>query len=593
MGVWGFPNFIQFARMTLFGLFSLLLVCVFFSGLCFKNGDDSSFRFVCVIDAGSTGSRVYVYSYKENVPLASLREVGQKRIRPALSSFVEDKDGLSKHLQDLLQAAYLLVPANEHSRTPVSLMATAGMRRIPKSSQFLLMEAVHMYLDSSAFLHPSISSSRRSGVISGQAEATYDFLAVNAAFQVTRDKGRGKGYQFSIGVADLGSSSTQYACICSSSSVLLDNPSGEEISASSCGDVHVETNLNSGVALSLHARSATGLGLIEGMESLIRRYERERLVHSCAHSLSGDEFTDEASCVEARKGTNVWGLPTEDDETLPSWAIERTNRGNPCLASDAISVQSADGSNFRSVHGSGDFDACVRLIQTYLVPQAQKALCSNYKGTDYNKKNCKDEGVGGEEQVSADVAMFDLGAEGSMTYIIPNVDQNVSSGPHRHSCTRLESRPRYVIGLDNYPKIMEVLGLHTVKSSQKALGKILSGEAKGAMVKEEQDKGSNEFDHLDAALKSLALSPDDIARAGRLACAQTWTQLLDSLSPGEPAYRAQRACYGSAFTYALLTSVYDVPHDAADFVPLEFVETYGELGWPLGAALTLAMSDSM
>ena len=95
---------------------------------------------------------------------------------------------------------------------------------------------------------------------------------------------------------------------------------------------------------------------------------------------------------------------------------------------------------------------------------------------------------------------------------------------------------------------------------------------------------------LKATLRSLAISPGDIASAARVVCAQSWADILGSLAPGEPEWRAQRACYGAAFIYTLLTSVYDMPHDAAEFVPLGEVHPFGELGWALGAGASLALS---
>jgi hypothetical protein len=535
-------------------------------------------RFVCVIDAGSTGSRVYVYSYSESSPLESLRGVGQKRIRPSLASFAGDDVGLAQHMRELLEAAASWVPSEEHPRTSVTLMATAGMRSVSDSTQQSLISAVHSILDASPFLHPSISSAKRSRVLSGTEEAMYDFLAVRAAFYsalgeatevvgLRGGEGENSG-EISIAVADLGSSSTQYAYVCNpvaaASAAAAHAPAGvgNVGRLSKCGDVDLESSFRRGKTAadveedgdrnrsSLHARSAAGLGLIEGMETLIRRYERQRMHHSCAKAQRSEEteLADAEACFAAREGQHVWGpVPPNDTEELglPSWAVERARMGNPCLPTDFIGVKSVDGASSRMVRGSGDFDSCVRLIREYLVPSARAALCPN----------------------SSRVPESEVNADGSADY---------SDESSRGSCSPRGRGPRYLIGLDNFPKILEVLGVHTVAATHQVAGLAMDG--------------SIDVHDFKATLRSLAISPGDIALAGRATCSQSWADILSSLAPGEPEWRAQRACYGAAFIYALLTSVYGVSHDAAEFVPLGEVLPFGELGWALGAGVSLALS---
>jgi len=469
-------------------------------------------RYVCVIDAGSTGSRVYVYSFRNDSPLESLRTVGHKRLRPALSSFVNDTASLTLQLNSLISTARQWVPIVEQAHTRVSLLATAGLRRLPKEQQELLMRAVHNILDSSPFLHPAdIAGSGPgpggSGVISGQLEATFDFLAVLAAFQ-TASNSQGEGML--LGAADLGGSSTQFAFMC---------PSGAL--GGKCGDVHFGPRIGLGSAFAVHARSASGLGLIEGMEGLMRRYERERLRECTA----GDAET--SVCTELHSQAAVWGPAQSSDSILPAWASARLDKNNPCIPTDGVPLNTADGEHL--VAGSGDFDACARLVRHYLVPRAKSQLCP--------EPSVGESGL--HEQA--------FNSEGT-------------------ACNQNSSRPRFVVGLDNFPKVLEVIGLRPRF--------VPDGSEEGADV-----------------LAALALAPSSIADAGRAACLQPWSQLLLTLPAGSYAYRAHRACYGAALIYLLLTEVYGIPPDAAEFVPLEELEPFGELGWALGAALALATGD--
>jgi len=491
-------------------IYLLVIFGLIFLGLAFADDEADRRRYVSIIDAGSTGSRIYVYSFQSAAPLESLRAVGHQRLRPALSSFVNDTTGLTLQLQSLISTATQWIPVREHAHTRVCLMATAGLRRLPIEQQDILMRVVYDTLDASPFLHPSDPvGPGSSGVISGQEEATYDFLAVLAAFQPTLGS---LNEGMLLGAADLGGSSTQFAFMC---------PPGT--SDSSCGDVHLSLRSGLDHALAVHARSVPGLGLIEGMEGLMRRYERERLL------VCTGEAAHAPACEALSRDATVWGPANPYDRMLPAWASARLDESNPCIPTDGVPLSTADGEH--TVAGSGDFDSCVLLVRDYLFPRADGLLCHN-SGETVDESGVLEKAVD-------------------------------SVGYH---CNRHEPRPSFVIGLDNFPKVLEVLGL---------LPKPVPAAAKGAEV-----------------LAALALAPADIADAGRAACSQPWSQLLLALPADAPSYRAHRACYGAAFIYVLLTEVYGIPPEAAEFVPLEELDPFGELGWALGAALALAAGNA-
>ena len=47
-------------------------------------------EYAAVIDAGSTGSRIYVYSYEASDPTGTMAAVSHHRVRPSLSSFMNE-----------------------------------------------------------------------------------------------------------------------------------------------------------------------------------------------------------------------------------------------------------------------------------------------------------------------------------------------------------------------------------------------------------------------------------------------------------------------------------------------------------------------
>ena len=220
----------------------------------------SDANYVIVLDAGSTGTRIYIYRYNDSSPFESLQAVTQKRVSPgtlrclsliflldacsasleiltnplyllntALSSFYNNTEGLSTQVSTLLDFAMASIPRQDYERTPISLKATAGLRKLPEKEQDWLISIVRLKLDESSFVHKSSShyfsqsSSQASTststineemkgeekgkeeerekedkedeeeeemegfvrgthVISGEVEATFDMLAVSAAF---------------------------------------------------------------------------------------------------------------------------------------------------------------------------------------------------------------------------------------------------------------------------------------------------------------------------------------------------------------------------------------------------------------------------
>lgn len=109
--------------------------------------------------------------------------------------------------------------------------------------------------------------------------------------------------------------------------------------------------------------------------------------------------------------------------------------------------------------------------------------------------------------------------------------------------------PSTIIAMDNFPKVMEVLGL-------------------------------SEFD---------TVSPRQIRQQAEKICKISWDELLASFPDGFHDYRAQKACFGSSYIYSILTYIYGMKEDdLTRFKPMEAHEKY-TIGWPLGVALSNAL----
>ncbi|KAI8065394.1 nucleoside phosphatase family-domain-containing protein [Gilbertella persicaria] len=154
-------------------------------------------RYGVIIDAGSSGSRVYVYSWKDHeftkssltaeelkgkIPIVERGDQdGLKwtsREEPGISTFGPKPNEVGEHLDMLLDFAKEVVPREHHSSTPIFLMATAGMRLLPEDQQTALLSATCNYMrqHTSFFISDCDTHVR---IIPGELEGVYGWVAVN------------------------------------------------------------------------------------------------------------------------------------------------------------------------------------------------------------------------------------------------------------------------------------------------------------------------------------------------------------------------------------------------------------------------------
>ena len=240
------------------------------------------------------------------------------------------------------------------------------------------------------------------------------------------------------------------------------------------------------------------------------------------------------------------GLIDSMEEVLKTF-FSHSGRGDdhPCLPLGGIPAEGREGVKVRQekegevIPGSGDFRGCVSLIQDTLLPrmlQESAGLCSS----------------NGDE----DTEQGEVGAEET----------------HANSHRSTPFTPDVVVGLDNAPSLLFILGLNPYPAGQTV-----------AKVRDVQ-----------------LVSPAAIAREGERVCSLTWRELLESVDPSSslhlPSYRGHRACFGSALLLVFLQEIvlrgcgdYDnvtrADHEEGLVLPLQEVGNVGELSWALGAAL--------
>ncbi|KAI9216557.1 nucleoside phosphatase family-domain-containing protein [Blastocladiella britannica] len=143
-----------------------------------------------LIDAGSSGSRIQIYSI-DSTDSTSLLPVISRAFHPRLKDWqLSASPGLSSYahrppsdvaaaLRPLLQFAAETVPVASHATTPVRVLATAGMRLLPLRDQERIIDAVCTVLHEFAFAAHPAGCHATVKVISGEDEGLYGWLALN------------------------------------------------------------------------------------------------------------------------------------------------------------------------------------------------------------------------------------------------------------------------------------------------------------------------------------------------------------------------------------------------------------------------------
>ncbi|XP_069772167.1 ectonucleoside triphosphate diphosphohydrolase 5 [Narcine bancroftii] len=166
-----------------------------------SSGNLSNVFYGIVFDAGSTGTRIHIYTFvqKNPEPPQLFNEIFES-VKPGLSAYVDDPEQGAETVRGLLNIAKQAIPSTHWLATPVILKATAGLRLLPKQkAQALLLEIQELFEDS-PFLVPDDCVSIMNGTYEGiLAWITINFLTGHL-YSAKKN---------SVGILDLGGASTQ------------------------------------------------------------------------------------------------------------------------------------------------------------------------------------------------------------------------------------------------------------------------------------------------------------------------------------------------------------------------------------------------
>ncbi|XP_068661767.1 apyrase 2-like isoform X2 [Aristolochia californica] len=170
-----------------------------------KITSSGSKSYAVIFDAGSSGSRVHVYCFDEKLnllPIGKDLELFVQK-KPGLSSYASNPQEAADSLKSLLVEAENAVPPTLHSKTPVRVGATAGLRSLKGDASDKILQAVRDLLEnkSSFEFQPQWVT-----VLDGTQEGAYQWVTINYLLG-----NLGNEYSKTVGVVDLGGGSVQMA----------------------------------------------------------------------------------------------------------------------------------------------------------------------------------------------------------------------------------------------------------------------------------------------------------------------------------------------------------------------------------------------
>ncbi len=223
---------------------------------------------VGIVDVGSTGSRLFLYTYDRDeagYPI-HIQEQWSKKVTPGLSTLDLQQEKIDAYLDELFSTQI-------NSKIPVYVYATAGMRLHSNAKQQEYYRAVEQWFNA----HSTSWTLVDAKTITGKEEGIYGWLAVNYKIDSFSHQSAEQ-----VGVMDMGGASVQVVFSVNDAVTL---PSA-----------HIEKVTIYGKTYTLYAYSALGLGQTLVTQQFLNHsacYPRDYLLAD-KEKASGDAF----SCVK-------------------------------------------------------------------------------------------------------------------------------------------------------------------------------------------------------------------------------------------------------------------------------------------------------
>ena len=211
-------------------------------------------HYAIYIDAGSSGSRVYLYQYENTKQFITIHTVFSKKTTPGLSSFQRNPENANTSIKELLDSVteVLKNDVNLHA-IPISILSTGGMRLLTVKDQNKIYTSLKNFIKEN---YPF--TIREIKTISGEKEGLFGWLTIN---YLTKTFQRG---QPTFGSIDMGDASTQITF-------------AKEDSDPKKNDIFVALKINKKIFYVI-SKSFLGLGLREARQTSASCYPKNYII---------------------------------------------------------------------------------------------------------------------------------------------------------------------------------------------------------------------------------------------------------------------------------------------------------------------------
>ncbi|KAL6756481.1 nucleoside phosphatase GDA1/CD39 [Haematococcus lacustris] len=252
---------------------------------------DAGFKYAVVFDAGSTGSRVHIFKFKEASNGLELVHDTFQQLKPGLSAYADDPSKAAESLVPLLDTVVRTVPEVLQASTPLSLKATAGLRLLPGDKADKILAAVTTLMHRYKFKMAANAVS----IMDGQDEGAFAWLTLNYLLERL-----GKGPSATVSAIDLGGGSVQEAF------AMTD----EEAKAAPKG--YTVKLKGAGTTYTVYVHSYLGYGLMAGRSKVMEQVNATQGSHPCftkggdtVYKYAGKEFAIKANKSHGQRCMNI------------------------------------------------------------------------------------------------------------------------------------------------------------------------------------------------------------------------------------------------------------------------------------------------
>lgn len=177
------------------------------------DADDQREENVIIFDAGSTGTRIHVFTFlietdRKHDPAdgvkrkkVTLKSEHFKSITPGLSSHAQQPEKAAQSIKHLLRFANKLVDPETRKNTSLNIIATAGLRLLPDDQSTAILDEIEQLLRSMKRPYKLTDDSIR--ILDGNSEGIFSWVTINFLLKKLNSPKK------SVAVLDLGGGSTQ------------------------------------------------------------------------------------------------------------------------------------------------------------------------------------------------------------------------------------------------------------------------------------------------------------------------------------------------------------------------------------------------